>query len=105
MVKYIIILLILLSSCTQYTAVTSIKSEYSLILNNNILNIDLYEIGRDVYLKNTGNQLIVEIDYNINDENMIIYNVLVPNQKVFIYTWPGKMNYDVIITLNAVGLY
>lgn len=104
--KYIVILFFLFTiSCTQYTAITPTQSEYSLVLDNNIVNIDLYEIERIVYLKNTGNQLIVEIDYNINDENILIYDIIVPNQEIHIYTWIERMNYDVKITLNSVILY
>ena len=42
MVKYIILLIaLLLFSCTQYTAVTPPRSDYILTLNNNIANIPL----------------------------------------------------------------
>lgn len=105
MYKIIIVFIFIIFSCTQYTAVNPVKPEYDLVLNNNILNIDLYEIKRIVYLKNIGNQLIIEIDYNVGDENIIIYDTIVPGQEVYIYAWPERMNYDVIITLNSIILY
>ena len=102
MYKISILLLILLSACTQYTAITPIKPEYILTLNNNINGIDLYEDNNKIFINNISSQLIIEIDYSVNTDNIKIYDILVPNEKLFIYTW-GE--YDTIITINDVIFY
>ena len=102
--KYFIILIILFSSCTQYTAVTSLKPEYTLTLNNSIIGVDLYELDNQVFVKNISEYLIIEFNYNINDNIIIIYDVLVPNKEMFLSNWDIN-NCDVDIIINSVRFY
>ncbi len=101
----IFILFLILVSCTQYTAVTPPKPEYTLTLDNSINELNLYENNGQVFIENIGSQLIIELDYNINLNNMIIYDILVPNEKLYLYTFMERPIEDVIIKINRVEYY
>ena len=79
---FIILLFTLLISCKQYTAVTPEKPIHILTLENNIIGTELFESNYQVFIKNISNQLIIEIDYNNNNDTIIIYDDLVPNEKL-----------------------
>ena len=97
-----IILLLNIISCTQYTAVTPPEPEYTLTLDNSFTGISLYEIDRQVFIKNDSSNLAIEIDYNINDSNIIVYDAIVPNEEIFIYNWYKGF---IDITINNVRFY
>ena len=98
----ITILLLTLFSCTQYTATTAPELDYTLTLENAVVGISLYEIDRQVFIKNDSSNLAIEIDYNINDSNIIVYDAIVPNEEIFIYNWYKGF---IDITINNVRFY
>lgn len=105
MQKLFILLIILIGSCTQYTAVTPERIDGELILNNSVIDIILSEENRQVFIENKGTQLVIEVDYNIDNKNIVIYDILVPNEKLFIYNWPERIYVDVTIDINSVEFY
>ena len=105
MYRLLILIILVISSCTQYTAVTHSKPDYILILENNITDINLYENNRQVFIGNIGDQLIIELDYNVNLNNIIIYDILPPNDVLYLYTFMETSTKDITITINSVEFY
>ncbi len=101
-IYFLIIIIFLLMACKQYPAVTPPKPEYSLILDNNINGINLYEINKQIFISNISTQLIIELDYSINNDNIILYDILVPNENIIIYNW---ITGDIKIIINNVEFY
>lgn len=106
MVKYVFIILVIIIffSCTQYTAVTPPKPEYILTLENNVIGVYLYEKSNQIFIQNESANLIIEIDYNINNDNIIIYDILVPNKEMFLLNW-NIHSYDLTVYINNVKFY
>ena len=100
----LLVILMLSISCTQYTATIFEKINGSLILLN-VPNITMYENNRQVFVKNESVQLVIELEYIINGNALIVYDTIVPNEELFIYSWPERIYYDVIISIGNVEFY
>jgi len=99
MIKYLIVICILITSCTPYNQ----DIDAVLELNNIYPEIELLELDNDIILRNISNDIIIEINYNWNDYNNIIHDSLVPNEIVVIGKWTNEINIEVII--NNIEVY
>ena len=102
---WLLVLFVMVLSCTQYTAITPPRPDYILTLENNIIDINLYENNRQVFIENIGSQLIIELNYNVNSNNIIIYDTLVPNEELYLYTFMETSIENITITINSVEFY
>lgn len=81
--KIWIIIIFIISSCQltpdQEYIIPDIYSNFNSIEVTTYINLDN---EMSIYAKNISNNLVIEIDYNINNINYQKYEIIVPNNKI-----------------------
>ena len=113
MYKYLILIFIILSSCTlpdyNYNDGKEIDYNSTVTINNSISEINVEYIDKydtiKIWLLNDSDVLIYEIHYTINGEDIFIHDMVVPNEIIGLYNYKYSKETNIICEIIGIKYY